>query len=218
VSKQHYGAIAAVLVGFVVCRVLSVHVVSAIGSMAGHNRPAGTAIGAVVGLFPVAVFFCYAVLRFQGSDVEHKRWLRVLAVLGWIVAGGVLGILPYSRFGTETDLLYRYRGLAPGFLHALDVVIVVDLAITAALLLISLRLRDPYQPPPAPEVMPDAGRSAARRPGPKPEVAPGVRPGGGRRADPSPAGWRLDSGAPRGSAQLDDVRRRSRHVAGRRGG
>jgi hypothetical protein len=59
--------------------------------------------------------------------------------VGWLFAGGVMGLLPYSRFGTETNLVQKERATAPGFLHALDVTIVVGLIITVGLLLLSLR-------------------------------------------------------------------------------
>lgn len=142
-TSQHYGAIAAVIVGYVVCRLLSAHVIAAIGSAAGHGRALATVFGVVVGLFPVAVLTVYATLKFRGRDGDRRSWVRVLALLGWLVAGGVLGILPYSRFGTQTNLLARYRTVAPGFLHALDITIVIDLAVAVALVLVSFRMVDP---------------------------------------------------------------------------
>jgi hypothetical protein len=138
-NRQHYGAIAAVLIGFIVCRVLSYHVVDAFGSLGGHTRPGDSVVGAVLGAVPFAALAIYAGLLLGGIDVLHRRWIKVLATVGWLFAGAVMGVLPYSRFGTETDLVQKERSTAPGFLHALDVTIFVGLVVVVALLLISLR-------------------------------------------------------------------------------
>jgi hypothetical protein len=137
--KQHYGVLAAVIAGFLLCRLLSIHVVDGIGSLAGHRRAADAVIGVVFAGVPFVVLTVYAALLLRGDDVEGRVVLKAVAALGWFVAGGVLGILPYSRFGTETRLLTRERLVAPGFLHAMDVTIGVDLVVTVVLLLVSLR-------------------------------------------------------------------------------
>jgi hypothetical protein len=139
VTKQHFGAIVAVLVGYVFCRILSYHVVDALAHLSGHRRAGDSVVGAVLGALPFAVLVLYTALQLRGADVEHLRWLRVVAVVGWLVAGAIMGLLPYSRIGTETHLVVKERLTAPGFLHALDVTIVVGLLVTVGLLLVSLR-------------------------------------------------------------------------------
>jgi hypothetical protein len=139
VKKEHYGAILAVLIGYAVCRVFSYHIVDGLGSLGGHHRPGDTVTGAVFGAIPFAGLVIYAGLLLRGIDVEHLGWVKVVSTVGWLFAGGVMGLLPYSRFGTETNLVQKERATAPGFLHALDVTIVVGLIITVGLLLLSLR-------------------------------------------------------------------------------
>lgn len=138
-NRDHYGAIAAVLLGFVVCRVFSYRIVDALGSLGGHGRPGDLVVGAVFGGIPFAVLSAYAGLRLGGVHIERRRWAMAIATVGWLFAGGVMGLLPYSRFGTETNLVQKERVTTPGLLHALDVTIVVGLVVTLALLLVSLK-------------------------------------------------------------------------------
>ncbi len=137
--KEHYGAIVAVIIGYAICRVFSFHIVDAFGSVGGHHRASDEVVGAVFGAIPLAALVIYAGLLLRGIDVQHLRSVKVAATIGWVFAGGVMGLLPYSRFGTETNLVQKERASAPGFLHALDVTIVVGLIVVVALLLISLR-------------------------------------------------------------------------------
>jgi hypothetical protein len=146
-TNQHYAPIIAVIVAFVASRVFVTQIITAIGSMTGHHRVGDTIVGVIVGLAPIAVLAWYAALRFRGLDTNHRRWFKIVALVGWLLAGTVLGILPYSRFGTRMDLLSKFRAAAPGLLHALDVTIAVDLLITVVLLLISLRIDDPRRRP-----------------------------------------------------------------------
>jgi hypothetical protein len=138
VQREHYGAIAAVLVGYLFCRVFSYRVVDAFGYLGGHSRPGDSVVGAVFGAIPLAILTLYATLRLAGIDVD-RPWFKAIATVGWVFAGAVMGVLPYSRFGTETDLVQKERATTPGFLHALDVTIAVGLLVVAALLLVSLR-------------------------------------------------------------------------------
>jgi hypothetical protein len=139
VQRQHYGVIAVVLVGYVLARVFSYHIVDALGSLGGHQRPGDSIVGAVFGAIPFVSLVLYGGLLLWGVDLRRRRWAQVVAAVGWLFAGGVMGLLPYSRFGTETHLVQKERATSPGFLHALDVTIVVGLLVTAALFLISLR-------------------------------------------------------------------------------
>jgi hypothetical protein len=139
VQKEHYGAIAAVLVGYLICRLLSFHIVDVLGSLGGHGRPGDTIVGAVFGGIPFVALTLYAGLLLRGVVVERLRPMRVVAAVGWLFGGGVMGLLPYSRFGTETNLVQKERVSAPGLLHALDVTIVAGLIVVVALLLVSLR-------------------------------------------------------------------------------
>jgi hypothetical protein len=138
-QRQHYGVVAVVLIGYVFARVFSYHLVDALGSLGGHRRPGDSVVGAVFGAVPFAILVVYASLLLWGVDVRRRHWAQVVATVGCLFAGGVMGLLPYSRFGTETNLVQKERATSPGFLHALDVTIVVGLLVTAALLLISLR-------------------------------------------------------------------------------
>src|SRR5579875_2628118 len=108
-TKQHYGAIAAVIAGYVVCRLLSVHVVNAVGAISGHNRAGGVVVGVLLTAIPFVTLFAYTVFELAGVDVEHRTWVKVIAIGGWFVAGVVMGVLPYSRFGADTNLLARDR-------------------------------------------------------------------------------------------------------------
>jgi hypothetical protein len=137
--KEHYGAILAVIVGFLVCRLLSFRVVDVFGDIGGHTRAGDVVIGVVFCAIPFAVLILYTLLQILGVDVEHRSWVRVVAAIGWLVAGGVMGILPYSRFGTDTNLAAKERHSAPGFLHALDFTLIIGLLVTVALLLVALR-------------------------------------------------------------------------------
>ena len=138
-QRQHYGVIALVLAGYAVARVFSYHLVDALGSLGGHRRPGDSIVGAVFGAIPFAALVLFGGLLLCGVDVRRRRWAQVVAAVGWLFAGGVMGLLPYSRFGTETHLVQKERATSPGFLHALDVTIVVGLLVTAVLFLISLR-------------------------------------------------------------------------------
>jgi hypothetical protein len=138
VQREHYGAILAVVVGYVLCRVFSYRVVDALGYLGGHARPGDSIVGAVFAAVPLAVLTAYTALRLGGIDVD-RPWFKVIATVGWLFAGGIMGVLPYSRFGTETDLVQKERATTPGFLHALDVTVAVGLLAVVALLLVSLR-------------------------------------------------------------------------------
>ena len=139
IGKQHYGAIAAVIAGYLVCRLASYDLVHVLGELGGRRRTADGAIGAVFGAIPFVVLFTYAVARLRGVALGRRRSLRAVAAIGWLFAGGVMGLLPYSRFGTEINLVHRERVTAPGFLHALDVTLVVGLLGCVVILLLALR-------------------------------------------------------------------------------
>jgi hypothetical protein len=139
--KEHYGAISAVIVGFLVCRLVSFRVVDLFGDIGGHSRSGDAVVGAVFGAIPFVVLVIYTVLQLAGVDVEHRIWVKVIAIVGWLFAGGVMGLLPYSRFGADTNLVAKERHSAPGLLHALDFTLIIGLLVTVALLLLVLRSR-----------------------------------------------------------------------------
>jgi hypothetical protein len=145
-NRQHYGAIIAVLVGYALCRVFSYRVVDALGWLGGHGRHGDTVVGAVFGAIPFLALAVYTGLLLRRVDVSARRWVKVLAAIGWLFAGGVMGILPYSRFGTDTNLVQKELVTSPGFLHALDVTIGVGLLLVVALLLVSLRVHARHRP------------------------------------------------------------------------
>ncbi len=145
--KEHYGAVAAVIVGYLVCRLLSFRIVDAFGAIGGHTRPGDSVVGVVLCAIPFAVLIVYTSLQLVGVDVEHRSWVRVLTVIGWLVAGVIMGLLPYSRFGTETNLAAKELRSAPGFLHALDFTLIIGLLVTVALLLVALRARSQHRTP-----------------------------------------------------------------------
>jgi hypothetical protein len=146
-TRQHYGAIAAVIVGYLLCRLLSYHVVDAVGDISGHNRAGGVVVGVVLTAIPFVTLFAYTGFQLAGVDVEHRTWVKAIALIGWFVAGVIMGVLPYSRFGADTDLLAKDRKDAPGFLHAVDFSILIGLLVTVALLLVVLRSRSHHAPP-----------------------------------------------------------------------
>jgi hypothetical protein len=146
-TKQHYGAVAAVIAGYLLCRLLSVHVVDAVGAIAGHNRAGGVIVGVILTAIPFVTLFAYTGFQLAGVDVEHRAGVKVMAIVGWFVAGVIMGVLPYSRFGADTDLLAKDRRDAPGFLHAVDFSILIGLLVTVALLLLVLRSRSHHVPP-----------------------------------------------------------------------
>lgn len=137
-KKEHFGSVVAVFVAFVVCRLLSYRIADFFGSVTGHHRVGGLALGSLLGALPFAVLAVFAVLQWRHVDVDDHPWLKTVAIVGWLLAGVVLGILPYSRFGLDTGLAARERAGAPGFLHALDVTIVVGLVLCVAGLLVAM--------------------------------------------------------------------------------
>jgi hypothetical protein len=139
--KEHYGAISAVILGFLVCRLVSFRVVDLLGDLGDHSRSGDAVIGAVFGAIPFVVLVIYTVLQLAGVDVEHRTWVKVIAIVGWLFAGGVMGLLPYSRFGADTNLVAKERHSAPGLLHAVDFTLIIGLLVTVALLLVVLRSR-----------------------------------------------------------------------------
>jgi hypothetical protein len=58
-----------------------------------------------------------------------------------------MGLLPYSRFGADTNLVAKERRSAPGLLHAIDFTLIIGLLVTVALLLVVLRSRAHHVPP-----------------------------------------------------------------------
>jgi hypothetical protein len=148
VSKHHYGAILAVILGFVLFRVLSVPIVDVVGTVGGHQRSADMAIGVVIAAIPFLSLVAFTVLALRHSPALGHRWVKGAFVGAWFVAGVVMGILPYSRMGTSTELLDNEVDRAPSFLHGVDLTIIAGLAMTVALLLITLRAR--HQPASAP--------------------------------------------------------------------
>ncbi len=146
-KKQHYGAIAAVLFAFVVCRLLAFRITDLFGTITGHGRFRGGALGVVIGVVPFAVLLVFAFLQWRHVDVDRHRWLEPLGFVGWAVTGVVIGILPYSRFGTDTNLMTKEKAVVPGFLHALDVTIVVGLLFCVVVLVVAVQqgaLRRPH--------------------------------------------------------------------------
>lgn len=141
-SRHHYGALAAVIAGFVLCRILGFPIVDAAGAIGGHRRPGDIAVGVVLAALPFAVLVVYSVIRLtRRALMLHLPAVRAVLDLGWFSAGAVMGLLPYSRMGTELSLRLKEGRTAPGFLHGMDMTILVGLVVTVALLLIALRAR-----------------------------------------------------------------------------
>lgn len=141
-SRHHYGALAAVIAGFVLCRVLGFPLVDAAAAVGGHSRPGDVLVGAVVAAVPFAVLVFYSVVRLtRRSPLLHLTAVRGLLAAGWLVAGAVMGLLPYSRMGTELSLRTHEARTAPGFLHGMDMTILAGLIVTVVLLLLALRNR-----------------------------------------------------------------------------
>jgi hypothetical protein len=147
VRKEHYGAIIAVIVGFLLCRLVSFRVVDLLGDLGGHSRSGDAVVGAIFTALPFVVLVIYTGLQLGGVDVEHRTWVKVIAIAGWLFAGGIMGLLPYSRFGADTNLVAKERHSAPGLLHAIDFTLIIGLLVTVALLLVVLRSRAHHVPP-----------------------------------------------------------------------
>ncbi len=67
--------------------------------------------------------------------------------MGFVLAGCVTGLLPYSQVDTATHLVHKEASSAPGFLHGLDVTILAGLLVTFGMLLVALRRRGDHDAP-----------------------------------------------------------------------
>lgn len=147
-SKQHYGALAGIIAGYVAFRILSLWAVRMAGDMGGHRRAGDIAVGVIVAAVPFAVLILFALRQLRRPRVPASQALKALFVGGWFVAGVVMGVLPYSRMGTSLNLRLEEARDAPGFLHGVDVTIVVGMVVILALLFAALRAR--HEPASAP--------------------------------------------------------------------
>jgi hypothetical protein len=153
-TRQHYTALGAVIVGWVFCRLLGFKVIDVIGAVGGHHRAADVTIGAVLAAAPFLVLTVFTVVRLGHWHVTHHPVashpaVRAVLVAAWALAGAVMGLLPYSRLGTATDLMRKEVATAPGFLHGLDVTILVGLFATVGLLLVVVHRRADHDRPAA---------------------------------------------------------------------
>lgn len=137
--REHYGAVVLVLAGFLLCRLLSFPVVDALGALGGHTRVGDTLVGVVFAAIPFLALIAYTSLQLAEVDIRHHRWVQPIAAVGWLFAGAVVGLLPYSRFGAKIRLVDKERVKAPGLLHAIDFTLIIGLLITVGLLLLVLR-------------------------------------------------------------------------------
>lgn len=146
VSRHHYGALASVIIGWLLFRVLASPLASLAGDIGGHSRGGDIAVGVVVAAFPFLVLVGYSLIRLTDrSFVLRRKRVRGLIWLGWFAAGAVMGLLPYSQMGAELSLRSRETRSAPGFLHGMDMTIIAGLLVTVALLLIALRARPDHR-------------------------------------------------------------------------
>ncbi|HLI02534.1 MAG TPA: hypothetical protein VKV06_17230 [Acidimicrobiales bacterium] len=145
--REHYGAVILVLAGFLICRLLSFPVVDALGALGGHTRVGDTVVGVVFCAIPFLALIAYTSLQLAGVDIRHRHWVQPIAAVGWLFAGGVVGLLPYSRFGTSIRLVDKARTKAPGLLHAIDFTLIIGVLVTVGLLLLALRGQDRDLPP-----------------------------------------------------------------------
>jgi hypothetical protein len=142
VSRHHYGALASVIVGWLLFRVLASPLAGLAGEIGGHTRSGDVAVGVVVAAIPFLVLTGYSLIRLTDrSLLLHRKRVRGLIWLGWFAAGAVMGLLPYSQMGAELRLRTHEARSAPGFLHGLDMTILAGLLLTVALLLVALRAR-----------------------------------------------------------------------------
>jgi hypothetical protein len=148
VSRQHYGALGGVILGYVFCRIFAFWVVDVMGAVGGHHRGADIAVGAAFAAVPFAVLVAFTVLQLRHRHVLDLRPVKAFLVVGWVAAGAVMAMLPYSRAGTSTDLRSKEFHAAPGFLHGVDSAIFVGLLVTVGLLLLALRSRQDHSSPP----------------------------------------------------------------------
>jgi uncharacterized membrane protein len=148
VTRQHYGSLGAIIVGFVLTRLLGVPLVRALGSLTGHHRGAGVLLGAAITVVPFAALAAFTALRLLRPERLASRGVKAVLVGAWFVAGLVMGLLPWSRMGVQIHLRNQEAHLVPGLLHGIDVTVVVGLFLTVGLLLVALRAR--HEPPTAP--------------------------------------------------------------------
>jgi hypothetical protein len=147
-SKRHYGALGAVIAGYVLGRILAFAVVDAVGALTDHQRSSGTAIGAAGAAIPFIALVIFTFLALRAPELLTHTRVKVVFLVGWFFGGGVMGMLPWSRMGLEMHLRLKEAHTAPGFLHGIDVTIGVGLVVTVGLLFAALRAR--HQPPTAP--------------------------------------------------------------------
>ena len=138
-SVPQYASLAAVIIGYGFCRVFDFPIVALVGTIGGHQRAADITIGTIIAAIPFASVLIFTVSRLQNPHRAAPPILHALYLLSWLVAGAVMGLLPYSRIGTATHLMRKEASTAPGFLHGLDLAILVGLAATVTMLLIALR-------------------------------------------------------------------------------
>lgn len=146
-TRQHVGAVAGLVVGFVLSRILAYSAVGVIGSLTGHSRSLDEAVGVVITGLPFIALAAHTLLHLRRSALTARLWLKVVWVASWAVAGGVVGLLPYSRAGAIVGLRSRELAVTPGLLGGIDRAILVGLALTVALLLVALRYRGDHARP-----------------------------------------------------------------------
>jgi len=146
VSRHHYGALASVIIGWLLFRVLALPLARLAGDIGGHSRGGDVAVGVVVAAVPFLVLVGYSLIRLTDRSLMlHRKRVRGLIWFGWFAAGAVMGLLPYSQMGAELRLRTHEAHSAPGFLHGLDMTILAGLIVTVALLLVALRSRPDHE-------------------------------------------------------------------------
>lgn len=137
--KSHLGAVVVIVVAFVLSRLLAEHIASWVGSLTGAARAGDYAVGAFIAAVPFFALGLYAYERaFRHHSERDRRWILTLCGIGYFFAGLTVGLLPYSRFGTSTNLMDHERTSAPGFIHAMDVTLAIGLVASLLLLLVVL--------------------------------------------------------------------------------
>ncbi len=84
------------------------------GQASPGPNPTRPAVGVVVAAFPFLVLVGYALTRLTDrSFLLHRKRVRGLIWLGWLAAGAVMGLLPYSQMGPSSACAAGRPGRLP---------------------------------------------------------------------------------------------------------
>ena len=139
--RLHLGSVVAVLAGFACGRVFGATAATLLGAASGHQRGADAAAGALLVALPLAALAGYRLVERLRPGLLFDRWMRAVLAAGWVLAGLVLGLLPWSRSGALTGLRHVEVHRAPGLVHGMDLAVAVALGVAVSLVVASRAAR-----------------------------------------------------------------------------